>query len=37
MAGEGKFIDNLMANNLVADGAIKGTAAACAFTLVTQA
>ena len=25
MAGEGKFIDNLMAKNLVADGAIKGT------------
>ena len=25
MSGEGKFIDNLMAKNLVADGAIKGT------------
>lgn len=25
MAGEGKFIDNLMAKNLTADGVIKGT------------
>lgn len=25
MAGEGKFIDNLMVKNLVADGVVKGT------------